>query len=97
MGIVSSLVGNVESLTTGMSARRGGSLRKLWRSASRNTAEARMARVKGGTITRQRRRAASFEAAFAEISKRFPGEPRHARRNMARNIMHREWHKTGAR
>ncbi len=53
-------------------------------------------RVKGGTATRQRRRAAAREAAFAAITRQYPGEPRSARRRMALAIARREWRSVAA-
>ncbi len=77
------------SLSIGLSARRGASSRKLWRAAARNFVK--MPSVKGGTVTRQRRRAALRVTAFADITRQYSGEPRAARRRMARGIAKREW------
>jgi hypothetical protein len=95
-GILSGLLGMFHShestdrsIATGLAARRSSTSRKLWRAAAHNYV--RMPRVKGGTITRQRRRAAARAAAFASITEQYPGEPRAARRRMARAIANREW------
>ncbi len=91
--IVSSHDNQDRSSSVGFANRRGASSRRLWRAAGQGK---QLPRVKGGTITRQRLRARAFAQAFAEISAKYPGEPRKARRNMARAIAKREWRPAAA-
>jgi hypothetical protein len=96
-GIMGNLLGLLQrqqadqdrSASAGFAARRGAGSRKLWRAAANNYT--RMPRVGGGTITRQRARAAARAIAFASVTSKFPGEPRAARRRMARAIAKRDW------